>query len=169
MHAKIEKTKQRLRTAALELAESDDLEHITVSQLCKQASVNRSTFYKYYSVPTDILEEYIIEVYEQVFQSVNFSNISDNNLYELFLRICNLYYNDKLLTKFGLLCHQNGSKRLRDYLFPDIVCQNQNNSIICFISGGVHAVLLQWVLSDFTESPECVAEKLTDIISKFFP
>lgn len=167
MHAKIEKTKQRLRTAMIELVNTNDLENITVSQLCKQASVNRSTFYKYYSVPADILEEYIIEVYEQIFQNTNFSNTSDNNIYDFLLRICNLYYNDRLLTKFGLLCHKNGSQRLQQYLFPATIYDNQNNSNMAFLSGGVQAVLLQWVLSDFEETPECMAKKLTNIITKF--
>ncbi|MBQ4523679.1 MAG: TetR/AcrR family transcriptional regulator [Lachnospiraceae bacterium] len=167
MYAKIEKTKQRLRTAMIELVDSNALENITVSQLCKQASINRSTFYKYYSVPTDILEEYIIEVYEQVFQNINFSGISDNNIYDFLLRICNLYYNDRLLTKFGLICHKNGSERLQNYLFPNTMYDNQINSSISFISGGVQAVLLQWVLSDFNETPECMAEKLTNFITKF--
>lgn len=167
MHAKIEKTKQRLRTAMIELIDTNDLENITVSQLCKQASVNRSTFYKYYSVPADILEEYIIEVYEQIFQNTNFSNTSDNSIYDFLLHICNLYYNDRLLTKFGLLCHKNGSERLQKYLFPNTIYNNQSDNNIAFLSGGVQAVLLQWVLSDFEETPECMAEKLTNIITKF--
>jgi AcrR family transcriptional regulator len=167
MHAKIEKTKQRLRSAMIELVNTNDLENITVSQLCKQASVNRSTFYKYYSVPTDILEEYIIEVYEQIFQNINFSNTSANGIYDFLLRICNLYYNDRLLTKFGLLCHKNSSGRLQQYLFPSTVYDNQNSSNISFLSGGIQALLLQWVLSDFEETPEHMAEKLTNIIIKF--
>ncbi len=48
---------QALRQALLELLESQELPQITIAQLCRQAGVNRSTFYAHYENIGDLLNE----------------------------------------------------------------------------------------------------------------
>ena len=50
-------TKLLLKNALLELLEQKELSSISVTAICETADVHRSTFYKYYNSPADILRE----------------------------------------------------------------------------------------------------------------
>lgn len=50
-------TALRLDEALIALLEEKDLEYITVKEICRQAGVNRSTFYLHYETIADLVEE----------------------------------------------------------------------------------------------------------------
>lgn len=50
-------TKRMLKEALLKLMETKSIQKISVSELCKEAGINRVTFYNHYSAPSDILTE----------------------------------------------------------------------------------------------------------------
>ena len=50
-------TKRLIKNALLELLEQKELAAISVTALCERADVHRSTFYKYYANPSDLLAE----------------------------------------------------------------------------------------------------------------
>ena len=50
-------TALRLAEALIALLEEKDLEYITVKEICRQAGVNRSTFYLHYETLADLVEE----------------------------------------------------------------------------------------------------------------
>jgi len=54
---RIKVTKRMLREGMLRCLQDTTLSKITVSALCREAGVNRATFYNHYSVPADILRE----------------------------------------------------------------------------------------------------------------
>ena len=47
MNPRLAKTKESLLEALIRMLEEVPLESITVSDLCKEAGINRTTFYKY--------------------------------------------------------------------------------------------------------------------------
>lgn len=58
-------TKRLFRESLISLLKKNQLYEITVSQLCEEAEMNRSTFYKHYSNVHDIYEEIESEVLQQ--------------------------------------------------------------------------------------------------------
>ncbi len=52
-------TAQKMHDAFLSLLEKKDFDYISVSDVCKEAKVNRSTFYLHYQNVVDLLEEVI--------------------------------------------------------------------------------------------------------------
>ena len=54
---RIRLTKTLLKNALLALLEKKPIERIAVSEICAQAQVNRTTFYKYYGSQYDLLAE----------------------------------------------------------------------------------------------------------------
>lgn len=50
-------TKRMMKDALLELMQKQDLASISVTALCDAADVNRSTYYNYYTNPSDLLHE----------------------------------------------------------------------------------------------------------------
>ena len=68
MDKRIEKTKEKLRQALGELVRTESIDRISVSALCERAGINRTTLYKYYSVPADIQQEIIDENIADILQ-----------------------------------------------------------------------------------------------------
>ncbi|MDO5138846.1 MAG: hypothetical protein Q4D71_10380 [Oscillospiraceae bacterium] len=52
-----QETVKSIRKAFMELALSHDPEKITVSDICKKAEINRSTFYSIYFDTADLLDD----------------------------------------------------------------------------------------------------------------
>lgn len=50
-------TKRRIRECFFELLKDTPLNKITVKSICDKAEINRTTFYRYYSDPFDLMEQ----------------------------------------------------------------------------------------------------------------
>ena len=94
-------TRIAMEDALLTLMEEMPLNRITVSQLCKQADVHRSTFYLYYQDIRDLLEQIEDAFYQKLQQA-----IADSD---------NLLPNDTLLLSAYRVVNEN--KRLSSVLW----------------------------------------------------
>lgn len=63
---RVRMTKKLMKDAILELLEKTELSRISVTDVCKAADVNRSTFYAYYTGPSDLLREIEQDVLDQI-------------------------------------------------------------------------------------------------------
>ena len=59
-------TALKMNDALISLLASKDFEYITIKDICEKAGVNRSTFYLHYSNTSDLLEEVIDRLNENV-------------------------------------------------------------------------------------------------------
>ena len=50
-------TKRLMKDALLRMLEKDPIERITVAGLCREAEINRTTFYRHYQIPKQVLDE----------------------------------------------------------------------------------------------------------------
>lgn len=56
-------TKRLLKESLMRLLYEKDLEKINITELCKDAGVNRATFYRHYAIPRDVLIEIQRDLY----------------------------------------------------------------------------------------------------------
>ncbi len=63
------KTKQALHSALLTLLSQKPLEQISIAEICREAKVNRGTFYVHYEQKEGLFEEYFQEIMEDLYQS----------------------------------------------------------------------------------------------------
>lgn len=54
------------KNALIELLGEKPLEKITVYEICRKAQINRTTFYKYYGSPSDLLEDVEKDFFREV-------------------------------------------------------------------------------------------------------
>jgi len=160
---KIIQTKRALRQALLSLIELKDIHEVTVSEVCREAKINRTTFYKYFSIPLDILVEYVDEICERVFISLgkNYDFTSESNLYEMMLEICRIYYDNKNIMKIYIECNKTLLPIVQQIFVKHNNMDLIENSKIYFISGGVTAIIFQWSVNDYKQLPEEIANVLT--------
>lgn len=55
--ARVRRSKERIREEFLLLLREKPVRRITVKELCQRCQINRTTFYKYYADPYDVLEQ----------------------------------------------------------------------------------------------------------------
>ena len=68
MDIRIQNTKRKLTNTLLVLVEKKMIKDITVLELCKEAKINRTTFYKYYKDIDDLvlkIEESLLTEFEE--------------------------------------------------------------------------------------------------------
>ena len=72
MDRRIKKTEEQILQGTLRLLQHEKMEELTVTEICNEANVSRSTFYLHYLEPKDIVEQ----LYNDV--AVTLTNILDN-------------------------------------------------------------------------------------------
>ena len=164
MNAKIIKTKQALLEAICRLAETVPIQEITVTQLCQEAGINRTTFYRYYNIPMDVILQKTEELTEMAFQS---ALQSGQDSYECIRDICNVYYeNRKMMPIYfnagGDLFKIQYELLLRHSDHLQFLVNPVNN----FIAGGVASSIMTWIIGGCATSPEALAEYIFNCISK---
>ncbi len=163
MNPRLQKTKDALLDALIRLLEIKPLEEITVSELCKEAVINRTTFYKYYAVPEDL----IIESAERMLRDVLYVEGGPSRALEDYMLLCcrNMYENRRLLHALRYTRADLTALFFRTAKEGyDVQFLYRDDNI--FIAGGVLSLLSAWMHRGFDESPEAVAHKLTGYIQK---
>lgn len=174
------KTKKALHQALLTLLKTNALESISVSTLCREAAVNRGTFYLHYK---DIgalfdehlhhllkdLEESFYEPYRHVSRLVPhqldpstiriFHHVKKyQQFYEIvFDRKSSLSYYYSLFEKIKGLIRENA------LLYP-LVGDIDRSFLIAYEANAIMGLLIEWSEEGFARSPESMNEQLALIL-----
>ncbi len=160
--ARIQKTKARLICALSELMKEYPLDQISVSGLCRKANVNRTTFYKYFRVPSDVAQEaFIIHVRDLH----HLQSTSLNHLYDSLLFCCRKYRDNYNRTRQMFPGFVLSEELLSDfYLHLSEPLNLGDDSKLFFVAGGASALMLHWLRDPEACSAEEIARKLSTMI-----
>lgn len=82
---RVTKSKQALQDSLLKLLDTKDINNISITNLCNNAKINRTTFCKYYTIPLDVLNEtislYFKNINEMLKNNYKSHNESDFDIY----------------------------------------------------------------------------------------
>lgn len=133
------KTKNNLYSALILLMKQTNFENIKVSDICKYALVNRSTFYNHYQDKYDLLDDYLTDLKNKLF-NLNFQDIKS-------------YY----LSFFSILLDFIDKNRKS---FIDILINNKNSIMI--------DILLNKIIKDILDNTNINLKIEKEIIIKFY-
>ena len=168
-------TAEKMDLALISLLKIKPLEYITVSEICKTADVNRSTFYLHYETIGDLLDEtarYIIEDFLSYFpfDTVNTVNsLKDCSLDEL------VYISDKYLTPYltyiyerrdvfsTVMSHsktfdfENIFRKMFEHIFDPILQrfnypESYRTYVILYYLNGITAIVQSWLKNGCKET-----------------
>lgn len=174
-------TAEKMDLALISLLKKKPFEYISVSEICKVAEVNRSTFYLHYENIGDLLEEttrYILNKFLSYFETDNQSvayNLTDCNLHDLFF-IC-----DKYLTPYltyvkehkevfsTVLSHNKtfGSetvyKRMFENIFNPILDRfhyppDTRQYVMMYYLNGINAIIIEWMKNGCDKTTQEIAK-----------
>ena len=173
-------TAVRFDKALLSLLEKKPFEYVTISELCEEAGVNRSTFYLHYENTADLLKEataYVLDNFSSYF-SVDMESITSKyancDLQEL------NFINEKYLHPYLSFIKENQRlfsavlsqptvfdsraifQRLFDNIFNPILdrfCypRDEQHYVMMFYLNGITAIITEWLKDSCQKSMEEVS------------
>ena len=180
-------TAVKMNTALISLLEKKEFAYITVSEICRVAGVNRSTFYLHYETMGDLLEEttrYLLEDFracfpidEQAitrrFQDVELSKlnfITDEYLHP-YLRYMRDHRRVFVITLSNAVQFEVEKiyQRLYQYVFDPILerfhySEAYRPYVMRFYLNGVNAIVTEWLKTDCQLSVEEISTVIRQCI-----
>ncbi|WP_125713433.1 TetR/AcrR family transcriptional regulator [Companilactobacillus kedongensis] len=149
-------TKKMIQETVLDLLEDKPINNITVTEVCRQADVNRTTFYRYYDDIYQCVDDVEMDFLES---SEPPKKIQPMIALEGLLTA---FYNDRKLSN---LVFVEGKTRLLEKL-QDAMDQNGKEFIdpyqSAYLMAGMQSIMKLWVKNGMRETPH----ELTQIIVK---
>ena len=165
-------TKKLIKDATLELLETKSQNKLTITDICKTADVNRSTFYSYYDTINNLLDEIENDILNKL---PNIKTLKNNNKKEFIDMLESFFYylkennrifkilimnnyNDNFIKKLIETVIKNYPYRINDKTkekFSYIYCVN-----------GVIGLIKEWINDDFDISIEEFSKIVYDMSSK---
>ena len=169
---RIQMTKALIRSALVELMGEKTFERITIKELCEQADVNRTTFYKYYSSQFDLLadmEKDLIDFISKLIER------SESDPGEIIAAACR--YLEENLSFARLIVNNNVDPLFPQKLFSleilrENVLKNYANTpdaamqeyLFNYVTYGAYRLFCVWLNKEQRESPEEIAQLLVRLI-----
>ncbi len=169
---RVQMTKKILKNSLLELLENYSLENITVTQVCNNADINRSTFYAYYTGTWELMQEIENDILNNL-PTIQLDSISYTD--ECFLDILEqfFYYVKKEEKLFRLLIIQRDNSSFNQKLVNTVMSKypilyGKNNALkskyaYTYCVNGVVGILKEWINSDF----ELSARDFSKVVIEF--
>lgn len=166
---RVRMTKQLMKDALLELLEQQKLVNITVTAICENADVHRSTFYKYYTDPENLLKDIEQDLLDRIPMP---SQLFDQQNQEQLLTATTAYFDDVKENKkvyrilFGESAGNSFAPKLVEFLCSgDIPIGGSTDDLTdrfirLYIANGTVGMLREWVEKDFPISSREIAEKM---------
>ena len=162
-------TKRLMKDALLELMEHKDLVNISVTAICKAADVHRSTFYKYYTDPVDLLREAEQDFLDRIPAPPR--NPDQHNQKALLSAISEFFdFIKENKRTFQILFNDssgsNFTARLVEFLcngyvpVSDEIDEPSSRFIRIYIANGTVGMMREWVNTGFRISSQDLAEKM---------
>lgn len=176
-------SKNMIRESLYELMKEKPLNKISVTEICKRADVNRSTFYAYYTDIYDLHQKIIKEFFslqKQVIKNIKESLLEIDDIrkitYDDYFKMADYYIktveDNAELYKF--IFNQNSTSAIhasfgkvlyhtiRDVLSPIILEKytEEFKKAFTFVSGGTTAVITKWIEKDCIEPRENVSKSI---------
>lgn len=177
---RVQKTKQAVHAALLSLLQQKPLEQIKITELCKQAQINRGTFYTYYAQVGDIFTELFAEItqdlkasYDEPYKDglpIDVTKLDPQAVrifhhvkkYESFYRI--VLSKDVSIRYYYMLYEQ-----VRAILLNDRFSQQHENAErdyqFAFIANGMIGLMIQWRENDFNDDVAWMNEQFIRILT----
>lgn len=176
IHEKIRNTKKSLAKSLIKLLQEKPVAQIDVSELCKNANLNRTTFYNHYSSIYALLDEMVSEFFKNVkkYLADSIDEKSENTAAKISLMLKYLKQNRRFVRTImnNNLYEEIGNKLISFDFVSNLLNTNikyrQNIYIndayyIGFIISGWYAVIKRWVNEDCDLDENTLARLLTSI------
>ena len=171
-------TKRMLKEGLLRLLAEKPLDKIHVNELCREAGINRTTFYRHYQMPQDVLTELEQELVGEILAGIS-SKRPDTvaEARKMLEVLCVRIYERAEL--FRVLFRYSGDedmrRRLNDFYNqlwelhktdPRMAEVDEDTAMLAsaMLGGGCYYLLRCWILQQLPKTPQQIAAILSSLI-----
>lgn len=163
------KSQKWMVEALLSLIQKKPYEQITISELCREAKLDRRTFYRNFRDKNDVLRLYFSDLKEEYLLALR--EMREHT----FRSLAEVYFS-------FWACHLDFFKTAqRDQTLNAVLLQTLNTFVpavyagaegslpielryrVAFVTGGFHNVLIQWISTGFRSTPDEMAEIVAEM------
>lgn len=165
---RVQRTKRAIREALLRLISDKPVGGLTTTELCREAQVNRNTFYAHYATPEDVLAEVEDELLAELASMLEEEDDSGSVTFAMCRAIARdpdrwravWRSNERLLDRALELCRNLTLSRWEEHGKVDLM---EGELFLRFITVGASGVVGSWLDGDGDMPPE----QLSDLINRF--
>ena len=152
--------------ALLQLLKKKEYKDISITEICEKAGVTRMSFYRNFESKDDILIRKV-RIVTDGFLSESAISYKRDSTQEYFVKLFTHMEQQKTLCaavkKAGLL---HIIKDEFDRVFQSVYSQDYDPYKSYFLAGGIYNVFLLWLINGCKESPQQMADRMSDILAK---
>lgn len=151
---------ERIESAFINFLETKDLHQITVSDICKIADINRSTFYANYLDVYDLADKIIDKIHAEVMSLYHEQIVGGNSRGDYLKLFHHVRENQSLYkTYFKLQTDKSNSMWFYNKRLAAEYFDNKNIDYhVEFFRNGFNALIKMWLFNGCKESPEELEE-----------
>lgn len=174
-------TKRMLREAILKILEKKTIDQIGVTEICKEAGINRATFYRHYQVPGDILTELESEIVKEL-TSFSWGIRTLDEAEEYIVKLCTYVKEHSDIFKVLILNYsgKDFSRLINEFYYKMLSFQNEVAGyedidedsiklIVAYLAGGGLHMFRLWILDDIQKTPEEIANMIISLVRRPMP
>lgn len=171
-------SKRLLKESLLRLMEEKDIDKINVTELCREAGINRVTFYRHYDVPRDVLLEIEKDIYYGLKKAVRFP-IYPQEIKPCIDKMCAYLEQHRDILRVLIQCNSDTDIAMFvNEIYTEIwnevskldIAKNLNQEEaklpILFCAGGSYVTLRYWLLGSIPMSAAEMADYVYALIKK---
>ena len=168
-------SKQLLKDSLTRLLHEKSIHNISVREICGNAQINRTTFYKYYGSQYELLEcienELLTEIDGRLDSSDNdnfYSRLEKVLTYAMdSIELCRLLFNNNVDSEFpGKLFSLPRVQEMLSQQLTGGYSEDEVKYISCFIVNGGFGIMRQWINAAIPEPPNSIATLIDSIFAR---
>lgn len=169
-------TKKLLQNSLIEILENKSIHDITIKEICDNADVNRSTFYRHYNTPHTLFDEIYNNVYHDIINIAKQFRAPNFNSVEVMTTILNYCEENRRLCM--VLLSENGElnigKSFSDLVTraimetPDAQTTELHLYVIQFMAAGMANFIWNWLNNENRLPARTVARGMMMLINHGF-
>lgn len=163
-------TKRLLQEGLLRLLKKEDINRISVTELCAESGINRATFYRHYTQPRDIIYDIRYDLFNKTKICVK-AGESNKNPQKWVEDMCQYFYDhadilkilfrtrtdDEFVTFINELYRANFNE-IRNTKPAQKFDADELKLITYCVAGGIYYILRQWIVEPIDKTPQEIAK-----------
>lgn len=157
-------SQEKIEKAFVNLVQEKEIKEISVTEICKIAKLNRSTFYANYLDIYDLADKVLEKIEDNVFSLYEFERETKNNSND-FLKLFRHIKDNQIFYKTYFKLNRDKHFIIKEYdtnLSKIMYDDKYIDYHMEFFRAGLNAIVKKWLYSDCKESPEEINKILKD-------
>ena len=171
-------TKRMLKESMLKILQEKELDAINVTELCREAGINRTTFYRHYQIPRDVLTEIHQDLYRELRQRVDMPK-SIEDIHPVTEKLC-VFLNEhrELLRIFIRSNSDTDFVNFMNEIYRELAWEYSHIPVLkklnqedirlltLYNTGGSYFVFRSWIMGSIKKTPKEMADYVYGVLEK---